>query len=133
MTRDQTFDGTRPAAPAARIDESTVGGAAVVAVDGELDVGNIDVLRRPLVVAAQASDTVVMDLSAVTYLDSSSISLLVAESAGLRARRAELRIVAPAGGRARRVFALSGVERGLALFETVDAALAARREGLDLW
>jgi len=95
---------------------------AVVAT-GEIDVSNIDRLRTALHQASWEGDVVIADLSQASYIDSSTVELMVVTSRELRSKRGELLIVAPPECRARRVFAISGVEHELALFHTrIEAA-----------
>jgi anti-sigma B factor antagonist len=100
-----------------------VSGGAVVTVDGEVDAANVDDVRRAIVQGAASADLVVVDLTTATYMDSSMIGLLLTVAKELRAQRGDLRVVAPATGRCRRVLVLSGVEDLFSLHETVDGAL----------
>ena len=54
--------------------------------------------------------SLVLDLSGVTYLDSSGIRLVFRLSRGLRNRQQDLHLVVPAGSRVRRPLDLSGVD-----------------------
>ena len=96
----------------------------VVTVDGEIDVTSTDFVRQAILDVAATEDLIVVDLTGVTYADSSTIALMMTMTRDLRAKRCTLRIVAPSGGRPRRVFALTGVEPALSLFETLEDALA---------
>ncbi len=115
-----------PATNSPTIDVQVAQSSIVVAATGEIDVGNVDVLRREFHRAASGSDIVIADLTAVQYIDSSTIELLVVTSQELRSKRGELRIVAPSNGRVRRVLAISGVEQELSLHETKEAATSRR-------
>ncbi len=99
--------------------------AVIVAAAGEIDVANAPVLRTALHNAACDSDIIVADLSDATYIDSSTVELVVVTARELRVRRGELRVVAPLDSRVRRVLAISGVERELALYESRDEAAKA--------
>jgi anti-anti-sigma factor len=98
--------------------------AAVVAPTGELDISNVDELRTEILRAAHDSDVVVADLSAVAYIDSSTINVLLIVTDDMRSRRGDLRVVAPTGGRARRILDISGVNSALSVYEALDDALA---------
>jgi|SRR3954453_23313830 anti-anti-sigma factor len=100
-------------------DEAT---ATVVAPTGELDIHNIDDLRLEIIGAAYDSDVVIADLSGVSYIDSSTVAVLLGTTNDMRSKRGELRVVAPAGGRARRILEVSGVDSTLSLYETLDDA-----------
>jgi anti-sigma B factor antagonist len=97
---------------------------AIIGIKGEIDVATVDAVRAAIVNTAQTEDVIVVDLTDVTYVDSSTIGLIVAMSKELSAKRGQLRVVAPAAGRPRRVFELTGVAPDLALHETLaDATL----------
>lgn len=98
--------------------------ACVIAVAGEIDVSNVDSLRCAILNVAATKDLIIVDLSNVTYADSSTIGLMMEMTRDLATRRCSLLIVAPTGGRPRRVFALTGVEASLSLHETLDDAVA---------
>lgn len=60
------------------IDVTTKGMTTVVSPHGEIDYGNVDVLRAALADVSRAdSDEVVVDLSHVTFIDSTALSALV--------------------------------------------------------
>ena len=101
----------------------TTGG--VIAVAGEIDVSNIDTLSDAIFDVAATEDLIVVDLTDVTYADSSTVGHMMTMTRDLTTRRYSLRIVAPTGGRPRRVFALTGVEISLSLHETLEGALEA--------
>ena len=95
-------------------------GARVMLVGGELDVSNVASLAAALD-AESAEGPLVVDLSAVTYLDSSTIEALI-----VRARNgAPLRLVCPPGSIVRRSLEILGIEHVMPLTDTVDEALAA--------
>ena len=61
------------------------GGRHRVTVGGELDLASAPRLREALRASADAAREVLLDLSAVTFIDSSGLSLLVAVDAESRA------------------------------------------------
>jgi anti-sigma B factor antagonist len=83
----------------------------VLEVRGEIDLSNASELRDAL---AQAGDVgggrVVVDLSAVEFLDSTALGVLVAGAKRLREDGGDLVIRAPQP-RIRRVFELTGLDR----------------------
>jgi anti-anti-sigma factor len=97
----------------------------VVAVSGEIDIANIDLFRSALQYASGEADVVIADLSDATYIDSSTIELMMVTSRELRSKRGEFRVVAALESRARRVLAISGVERELLIYETRAGAMEA--------
>jgi anti-anti-sigma factor len=52
-------------------------GHTVVWLHGEIDLGNTDKLEQVIMARLQPSDTVVFDLSAVDFMDTSGIALLL--------------------------------------------------------
>lgn len=106
------------------IDE--VGGAYVVTLRGEIDAYTAPALRDDLhrLVEEQHAHLVVVDLSSVTFLDSSALGALVGLLRRLRERDGQLRIVQP-GSAARRIFEHTGLDAVLDLYEDRSAALGA--------
>jgi anti-anti-sigma factor len=57
-------------------------GVPVIRLSGEIDMSNVDALRRTIEpVVARAPDRVVFDLSTLSFMDSSGIALLLQVSA----------------------------------------------------
>jgi anti-sigma B factor antagonist len=100
-------------------------GAAVVRLTGELDLYNAQAVRDELfAVAALAPDRLVVDLSAVTFIDSTGLGVLIEARTQLANRQAFL-LAAP-GLETRRALELSGLDRHFAVHESLDEALAAK-------
>ncbi|MFF3001043.1 STAS domain-containing protein [Streptomyces sp. NPDC057950] len=59
------------------ITQTTTAGIRILVVGGEIDHDNADQLRQALHVDADAPARFVLDLSAVTFMDSTAISILV--------------------------------------------------------
>jgi anti-sigma B factor antagonist len=57
--------------------QTTVDGACVIQLDGDLDIFIVDEMRRDLTGAAEEYRHVVLDLSSVRFLDSSALGVLV--------------------------------------------------------
>ena len=97
-------------------------GARIVAVTGHLDIDNIAPLDETLRKAAEdGAAPVVVDLSAVTFADSTTVNVL------LRAHTAlgpALRLAAPSVF-LERLFTLTGLDTVLPLHGSVDEAIAA--------
>ena len=96
--------------------------ATVVTVGGELDVHTAPTLQAALA-ALDASGRIVVDLSAVTFLDSTGLSVFVNALADAREREASLAVVASAP-RVVKVFTLTGLDGALSLHATLAEALA---------
>lgn len=112
---------TEPIARFTRADGRT---ATVVTVEGELDATNTAELRDRL--GASMEDAVgrrlVVDLSAVSFLDSSTVNVIVWARKRSRELNTSLRVVAPPGSRAALVFELAGIGSIVPLADAVSDA-----------
>jgi anti-sigma B factor antagonist len=98
--------------------------ACVVSLAGELDLSTIPRVERQLLEQLRSKDGVVVDLTKVSFIDSSGIALLI------QAFRATddggvLNTVIAAGSQVERVFRLAGIDRALPLFTDRAPALEA--------
>jgi anti-sigma B factor antagonist len=100
--------------------ETTPAGAAVVSVSGELDLASAPRLEDAL--AALTADTVVVDLSGCTFLDSAGMGVLLASARALSNSGRSLR-VAVADPRILRVLEITAVDTVIAVHPDVEAAL----------
>jgi len=104
-------------------------GTTVVMVAGEVELANVPQLRGELLRACDAGcPCVVVDLTHVTFIDSTGIGVLVGALKRARERGGELVLVCPQP-RVRRIFEITGLMKVLPLFDTRDAALAACSAG----
>ena len=100
------------------------GDVAVLAASGEVDVFTAPDLDAELTsLVAQGSPRVVVDLSAVTFLDSTGLGVLVKALKGIREAGGTLHLVVTSD-RIRKIFDITGLDASLPLFDTVDAAAA---------
>lgn len=100
-------------------------GAVIVRLSGELDLYNAEIVRAALTDATgREPERVVVDLGEVSFLDSTTLGVLI-EARGTLSNRRSFLLAAP-GLEARRVLEVSGLDRHFALHETVDGALAAK-------
>lgn len=108
------------------IDERRVAGTLVVSVAGEIDMATAPTLRAAVQAAIResAGEACVLDLTAVTFLGSSGLSALVEAAQLSEARREPLRIVVDANRPVIRPIMVTGLDDVLALYHTVDEALA---------
>lgn len=99
-------------APLATVAVSDDGDTLTIALRGEIDVSNADALgediRRRIAIRGPAE--VVVDLTAVEYLDSRGVLLLMRLAAQLRDGGVPLRVVAPAQTIAGRLLVIAGFQ-----------------------
>jgi anti-sigma B factor antagonist len=102
----------------------------LVSVSGELDLYVEPDLRASLVSAdGVPGSTVIVDLSGVSFLDSTICGLLVAEARRRRAARGELALVSN-GSHVTRALEVAGIDRVVPLYPTLHDALEALLEAL---
>jgi anti-sigma B factor antagonist len=102
------------------------GEVAVVAAGGEIDLYSAPELSDALSSVAR-DHRVVVDLTAVTFLDSTALGVVVAAVRELREHGGDARVVLPKGS-ARRIFELTTLDQVLPLEEDRAQALAALTE-----
>ena len=96
-------------------------GGAVVTATGELDLHTAPRLAEALAPHVDAGDTVIADLTAVTFMDSSGVAVFVQALVRARDTGARLALVAPQS-RVRRVLAITGLDGMLPVHDSLDAA-----------
>lgn len=95
----------------------------VVTVVGELDVATAPELREELDrIAARGGRETVVDLLAVSFVDSTALGILVEASRKLKARGGSLRIVCD-DRRIARIMEITGLDRVLRVHATLREAL----------
>lgn len=110
--------------PVTTIEE--VGGIWVVTLRGEIDAYSTPSLREDLRILVEESGAlaVVIDLAAVTFLDSSGLGAIVGTLRRLRERDGRLTIVEPETA-ASRIFEHTGLDAVLDLYGRREEALSA--------
>lgn len=107
------------------VDVRAVGFGTVVAIAGELDLGTAPRLNAALGSSAVVqSDAVLVDLSGVTFMDSTGLKLLLTLDNDLRGRGGRMAIACPDGA-ARLLFDVTGIDVHLQLYASRAAAEAA--------
>jgi anti-sigma B factor antagonist len=107
------------------IDISRVGPADVFDVRGELDIGSALSLAGPLTdIATDGEGHVVLDLSELSFMDSTGMSVLLNARRRLTRQGRRLLVVCPAGP-VMRLFELTSLIDTLGVHPSKDAALAA--------
>jgi anti-sigma B factor antagonist len=103
------------------ITRSTRGTREIVTLVGELDMANAPALSDTLDTLADAEHPVIVDLSELTFIDSSGIHAILRP----RPEQASVVLVCPPGN-IHRVLSVARIDRVVPLYETLDEALAAR-------
>ena len=98
------------------LDRRTHGRWAVVEVKGELDLYTAPSFRESVLDAGDAEDPKVI----VDFLDSSGLGAIVACLKHIRERGGDLALVAPEGSGLRRLMDLTGLDRVLTLYQSID-------------
>ncbi len=97
--------------------------AGVLTLSGEVDVSNVaEVREAALKLVSDDTKRLIVDLSGVTYIDSSGLGMLVGVLKRLRESGGGLAI-AGATARVRRLFEITGLEQIFSLYDDMAAAL----------
>jgi anti-sigma B factor antagonist len=109
----------------ASVNTQTDDGSPVVVVTGEIDMATAPMLGRELTSAIESGDgPVVLDLTEVTFFDSSGLRVAIVAHRDLGDRGRRLAVVCDPDGHVRRTFALAGLSDVLDLHPSREAALA---------
>ena len=103
-------------------------GHTVVSLEGEIDLEQAGAVRRALLDSLKKGRNVLVDLSKVTYIDSSGIASLVEGLQVARRQRGELALVA-VNQRVRRVLELARLDKVFQIHADLAAATAAPSAG----
>jgi anti-sigma B factor antagonist len=116
-----------------RLNENPVGGiersngAVVVRLVGQLDLYNAPEVRTALFEAcSEQPERLIVDLAEVDFVDSTTLGVLI-EARGKLANRQSFLLAAP-GLETGRALAISGLDKHLAVHDSVASALAAAVE-----
>ena len=116
----------------ARVQSSERDDVRVVAVSGEVDASNVQVLRDATLDLRNDALGIVLDLSEASFIDSATIGLLFELDNALSRRRQALRIVCPEGSPADRLLELTAFDPDTLAERECDAAITAIRQQLSL-
>jgi anti-sigma B factor antagonist len=111
-------------APAFELKSSSAADVLIIEAAGEIDMATASRLTEAVEAATDPCRRVVVDLSAVTFLDSSGLNALVVCRRSLNARDVELRVVSPSDNVVRQVFEIAQLGEELGVVDTFDEALA---------
>jgi anti-sigma B factor antagonist len=99
----------------------------VVTPPSEIDRTNAYQVRLAVLqAAAQGHATIVVDMSQTRFCDSSGMTVLIHAHQRALAEGGELRLVIPADGAVLRIFTLTGLDRVIPCFGSLDEALLRR-------
>jgi anti-sigma B factor antagonist len=102
--------------------EGAEGEQSIVSLAGELDLSTMPQLERPLSEQLESHFAVIVDLTALSFIDSSGIGLLIS---AFRANEGKLHTVIAEGSQVERVFRLAGIDQALPLYLSRADALRA--------
>ncbi|HKP99023.1 MAG TPA: STAS domain-containing protein [Actinomycetes bacterium] len=109
----------------ARVEGVRQGTVCLVRVHGEIDLSNAQEVSRAIGSAmGQEARRLVVDLSDITYLDSSGVALLLRLAERLQTRRRQLHLVVPRGSPVRRVLVFTGLPRVIPVEARLEDVLA---------
>jgi anti-anti-sigma factor len=91
---------------------------AVVEIVGEIDRSNSETLEAEISSGILGAKRIVIDLTHVRYLDSAALSMVQL----LAMKGVPTDLIAPTGGRARRLLDIAGLDVALGVFETIAEA-----------
>jgi anti-sigma B factor antagonist len=104
--------------------ERSANGHAVVALAGELDLSTIPRFEGHLLEELRDRESVIVDLTRLTFIDSSGIGVLIKAHRAVNSAGG-LHLVVSDGSQVERVFTLAGIGSALPIFLDRDAAIAA--------
>jgi len=103
----------------ATVEASTDHGTAVVRVAGEIDLSNATHVRDAIVEVAPDLPLVVLDLTALEYVDSAGIAMLFRLAERLGYHRQELQLVVPPDSGIRAVIRLTMLDQVVSVTDSV--------------
>jgi anti-anti-sigma factor len=95
-------------------------GSAVVVVSGELDLAVVDDLHAALARPEAQADSLILDLRAVTFIDSSGLSVIVASHQRMRAAQGRFAVLVTRPSAVARLFDLCGLTETLTITDDPD-------------
>ncbi len=105
--------------PLCSVELSSVANATIATLRGEIDLSNSSDVEEQLTAAGNGDDTLVIDLGALGYIDSSGFGMLERLS-----RKKKVRVAVPPTAVVHRAFAVTGLAEIVPVFPGVDEALA---------
>ncbi len=107
------------------------GGVAVLVVRGEIDISTAARFQEALSAAVSGGHgSLVLDLSAVTFIDSTAVHILSTIACALDAQRRRLAVACAEGRQVHRVLSLTGLPASVAVYSSRNSALLHSEERL---
>lgn len=107
----------------ATFDVRTLDGYRVVVAAGEIDISNARDFRRALQDGAPAgTESLIVSLAAVTYMDSNALAVLLETSRRFGVSRRQMRIVCPPESSCGKLVRIAGLHKVFPMFDTVEIA-----------
>jgi len=107
---------------------SVVDGWTILSVEGEVDLYTAPAVRDAALAAMESGvDHLVLDLTAVPFMDSSGLGVIVACLKQLREMGGDLALVSPPSSPPTKLLSLTGLDHAIPTHATVDDALADTR------
>jgi len=100
-------------------------GAAVIALTGDVDLQTSPAVRQKLLETLEQHKRIIVDLSAVNYIDSSGVASLV-EAFQVSRKKSASFALASVSSAAMRVLSLARLDKVFTIHPSVEAALAAQ-------
>lgn len=105
------------------------GASLVLAISGEVDISNIDSIAEAIYSLPNTEEGLLIDLSDVSYLDSSAVSLLHDLAMRLRSRAQRMIVVSPPETPPRRILDLTALCVNAPIADAFDSGLKLLRAG----
>jgi anti-sigma B factor antagonist len=104
---------------------------ALITLAGELDLRSVAQFERMLARATGLAGGLALDMTALRFMDSSGLRVVLRSSAHLQAVGRRVAIAVVEASPVRSLFSLAGVQDRLCLFPTREEAVAFAREGAE--
>jgi anti-sigma B factor antagonist len=122
VQNEQAQRGGKPSAELA-IASRDVGDRTIITVEGELDLYTAPSLRDTVLASAgDGRARLIIDLTAVPFMDSSGLGVIVACLKRLREAGGDLSLVSSPGSPPTKLLSLTGLDRAIPTFATADEA-----------
>ena len=106
---------------------SVLDGWTVLSIEGEVDLYSAPAVRDAALAAMDSGvDHLLLDLTAVRFMDSSGLGVIVACLKGLREMGGDLAVVSPPNSPTTKLLSLTGLDHAIATHATLDQATGRR-------